>query len=90
MLTAENDIDCCLNSPAQTEEHSDSSNVCVCVLLSDRFVVVIILPSFPLSCKLSLVTTRNISSSQHHLLQGQLNLSFLITITDSTKFITIV
>ena len=24
MLTAENDMDCCLNSPAQTEEHSDS------------------------------------------------------------------
>ena len=31
MLTAENEMDCCLNSPTQTGEHSDSSNNDVCV-----------------------------------------------------------
>ena len=38
MLTAENEMDCCLKSPNQIGEHSDSSNVCVCVPLSIRFV----------------------------------------------------
>ena len=51
MLTAESEMDCCLNSATQTEEHSGSSNACVCVPLSVMFVVAIILLS------LSLVTT---------------------------------
>ena len=42
MLTAESEMDCCLNSLTQTEEHSDASNACVCVPLPVIFVVAII------------------------------------------------
>ena len=62
MLIAENEMDCCLNSSTQTEEHSDSSNVCAFVPLPVIFVVAFILLSFPLFSAFSLVTTRNISS----------------------------
>ena len=60
MWTAENEMDCCLNSVAQTWEHSDPSNFFVCVSSPVILVVAIILLSFPLYCRLSLVTTRNI------------------------------
>ena len=46
MLTAENEMDCCLTSPTKTEEHSDPSNIFVCVPLPDIFVVAVILVSF--------------------------------------------
>ena len=56
MLTAENEMDCCLNSPTQTGERSDSSNNGVCVSFPVIFFVSIILQS------LFLDTTRSISS----------------------------
>ena len=62
MLTTENEMDCCLKSPNQSGEHSDSSNVFVCVPLPVRFVIAIILLSFPLFWRLSLDTTRSNSS----------------------------
>ena len=55
MLTAENEMDCCLNSPTQTVEHSDSLYVCVCVPLPVIFVVAIILLLFPPFCRLILL-----------------------------------
>ena len=76
MLTAENEMDCCLNSPTQTGLHTNLSNAVVCVPLPVIFVVAIILQSFPLLCSLSLVTTRNNSSLQHPPSQDQFNLSF--------------
>ena len=53
MFIAENEMDCCFNSPTQYGEHSDPSNVFVCVPLPVIFVVVTItvVSSF---CKLSL------------------------------------
>ena len=42
MLTAENEMDFCLYSPNQTGEHSNLSNVFLCVPLSVIFVVAII------------------------------------------------
>ena len=56
MLTAENEMDCCLNSPTQTVEHSDSLNVCVCVPLPVIFVVAIILLSFLHFCRLIILS----------------------------------
>ena len=41
VLTAENEMDCFLNSATQTGEHSDASNVCRCVPLPVIFVVAI-------------------------------------------------
>ena len=46
MLTAESETDCCLNSPTQTKEHSDPSNVSVCVSFPVIFVIAVILLSF--------------------------------------------
>ena len=46
MLTAENEMECCLNSTSQTGEHNNMSNVCVCVPFLVIFVVAIILLSF--------------------------------------------
>ena len=62
MLTAENEMDCSLKSPTQSGEDTNISNVFVCVAFPVIFIVAIILLSFPLSCRLSLFTTRNISS----------------------------
>ena len=53
VLTAENEMDCFLNSPTQTGEQSDASNVCRCVPLPVIFVVAINLLSFPLLCGFS-------------------------------------
>ena len=57
MLTAENEMDCCLNSPTQTVEHSDSLYVCVCVPLPVIFVVAIILLLFPPFCRLIILSS---------------------------------
>ena len=46
MLTAENEMECCLNSTSQTGEHKNMSNACVCVPFPVIFVVSIILFSF--------------------------------------------
>ena len=43
MLTAENEMDCVLNSPTQKGEHSDPSNVFVGVPIPVIFVLAIIL-----------------------------------------------
>ena len=76
MLTAENEMECCLKSTSQTGEHINLSNVFVCVPLPVIFVVAIILLSFLLFCRLSLVITRNISSKRRPPIQDQLNVSF--------------
>ena len=81
-LTAENETDCCFNSPTQTGEHSNPSNVVVCVPLPVIFFVAIILLSFPLFCRLSLDTTRNIFSQQQPQSQDQINLFFLVAIAE--------
>ena len=48
MLTAENEMNFCFNSPTRTGEHDNISDVCVYVPLPVIFVVAIILLSFPL------------------------------------------
>ena len=55
MLTAENYRDCCFESPTHNREHS---NVFVCVPPPVTFFVAIILLSFPLFCRLSLVANK--------------------------------
>ena len=58
MLTAENEMDCFLNSPIQTGGHSNLSNVFDCVPVPVIFVVAIFLLSRPLFCELFLVTNK--------------------------------
>ena len=83
MFIAENEMDCCFNSPTQYGEHSNPSNVFVCVPLPVIFVVVAItVVSTLLQVILKLVTTRNISSLQQPPSQDQLNLSFWIATTE--------
>ena len=63
MLTAENEMDCFLNSPTQTGEYSDPSIVFVCVPLPVIFVVIAIIGvSALLQVILKLSITRYISS----------------------------
>ena len=80
MFTAENEMDCGLNSPTQKGGHSDPSNVFVYVPLPVISVVVaLFVVSTLLQVILKLVTTRNILSPS----QDQLNFSFWIAITES-------
>ena len=83
MLIGENEIDCCLNSTTQTGEHTNISNVFVCVPFPVIFVVAIILLSFPPLRALSLVTTGNTRCNP--LRQDQFNLSYSITMTESAN-----
>ena len=84
MFTAENEMDCGLNSLTQYGEHSDPSNVFVYVPLPVISVVVaLFVVSTLLQVILKLVTTRNISSLQQPPSQDQLNFSFWIAITES-------
>ena len=64
MLTAENEMDCCFNSPTQTGEHCQplKKKKFVCEPLPVIFVVSIIVVSTLLQVILKLVTTRNILS----------------------------
>ena len=61
MLTAENVMDCCFNSPTQTGEHCHPSKSFVCEPLPVIFVVAIIVVSILLQVILKLVITSNIS-----------------------------
>ena len=78
MLTAENEMGCCLNSLTQTEEHGNLS----CFAYVFHLSLYLLSPSsISTLCYLSLVTTRNISFYQHPPSQDQLNLHFWIAIT---------
>lgn len=62
MLIAENEMDCCFNSPTQTGEHNNLSYVFVCVPLPVIFVVIAIIGvSALLQVILKLSITRYIS-----------------------------